>query len=107
MKAKWLQEYDVRTDSIYKWPGHESCMTPVARFKDGEYRCVRCKRELELSPGMVRFLEKMNEKKTKTKDCPDCHGKESLTVLYVRNPVTEEWQLAREWCNECGHSIIV
>lgn len=120
MKAEWIVEYDLQTDSTYLCPGCVKCYAPVFKMTDGKYRCVSCRERAELDDEMKAFLEERAETKVEMEDCTKfewddkqghhstgCGGKGCVEVHYCRNPVTMEWQTAFGECTVCGSRFIV
>jgi DNA-directed RNA polymerase subunit RPC12/RpoP len=119
MQAIWDNDYDSRTDSIYKRPCCPECGEPILLFGDA-YHCVSCGEKVEVTnPEMEKWFDDRAEIRYEQKDCPrmplddegkefmGCGGKGTLRVLYVRNKATLEWQEAQGECEKCGLKFIV
>lgn len=102
-KAKWITDYDVRSDKCFKCPGCEECMAPVGLSDDDDkYYCLSCGEEFELDDNMRKWIEDRRETKTETKDCIWCGGKNCDTIRFRRNPISLEWQATCGECSKCG-----
>ncbi len=116
MKAKWITDYDSRTDRLFDRPGCPDCKAPIGKYEDG-YHCFLCDRLIKVSdPEMIKWLDEREETMVKMEDCPKyifkdhslgCGGKECVETHYVRNNVTLEWQVAWGECRNCGMRFIV
>lgn len=107
MKAEWIVEYDLQTDSTYRCPGCVKCYAPVFKMTDGKYRCVSCRERAELDDEMKAFLEEREETKVEMSGCISCGGKMCVEIHYRKNPVTMKWQVAYGGCRACGSRFIV
>jgi len=106
MKARWIDEYDMHTDSIYKCPGCEKCYAPVFPEVD-RYLCVSCGEEVDVTdPEMIKYFEDRAGTKTEMRLCINC-GEKTLETHYHRNPVTLEWEAMWGECKKCGMRFIV
>jgi hypothetical protein len=119
MKATWITDYDFCSDNCYQRPGCAECYAPVILHSDGKIRCVSCGKEYELDEYMKAWNEKRKVTKKEFHDCITptpingileaigCGGKKCVEVIYTRNPVTLEWQIAYGKCKKCGLEFIV
>lgn len=116
LKAVWITDYDHRTDKLYKRPGCPDCEEAIGRFRN-VYKCYNCGAAVEVEDEeMKAWLVIHEETRTETEDCPKfkvmgrtigCGRKKCVRVLYTRNPVTLEWQLAQKKCTKCGYQVLV
>lgn len=117
MNAIWAVDYDMFTDKIYKCPSCPECNAPVVRFKDGKYKCLSCRQEMELpDPNMLKWLTDREGEKVEMHDClrsevnghvHGCGGTACVETHYVRNKATMKWQPAWGECKQCGMRFIV
>lgn len=118
MDAIWYQDYDYRTDKIYKCPCCPDCYEPIGKFDDGNYRCYSCGKIVDIPDDeMKEWLRIREETKTEYHDCHKfalgdcatigCGGKNCVETHYIRSPVTLEWQTAWSVCKNCGQKIMV
>ena len=109
MKAKWIQDYDMRTDRIYARPGCPKCDAPIGREEDGTYLCYSCGKEVKVDDAdMLRWFALRRATRTELEDdALGCGGKKCMETVYVRNPVTMKWQPAYGKCKQCGAKFIV
>lgn len=119
MKAIWGLDYDFRTDKNYKRPCCPECEEPILRRDDGYYHCLDCGRIVMVEdPEMDVWLKKHEEVKVEYEDCAvitdkegnhlsGCGGKKCVETHYMRNPVTDKWQVMGGKCIKCGTRFIV
>lgn len=106
MKAIWDEDYDSRTDSIYKRPCCPECREPIGLYGKDKYRCYNCGEVVEVTdPEMRKWFNDRSLIKYVYQECRGCGG--TMKVMYVRNNATLEWQAAQGKCAECGLSFIV
>ena len=112
-QAIWGEDYDSRTDSIFKRPCCPECGEPILLFGDA-YRCVSCGEEVEVNDEkMEKWFDDRSEVRYEQQDCPHipldpfddegkefmgCGGKGTLRVMYVRTNATLEWQQVQGRC---------
>lgn len=120
MKAEWISEYDMHTDSAYKCPGCRKCYAPVFKMDDDKYHCCSCGEEAELDDDMREYFGEREETKTEIQNCDKiewddknghhsigCGGKDCVEVHYKKNPVTLKWQAMGGKCSKCGTRFII
>lgn len=108
MLAAWILDYDHVTDTCYNRPGCIECQAPVDKMEDGKYHCFSCGKVVNVKdPEMIRWLDEMGQTKTERRDCLRCGGKDSLEIVYYKNPVSREWQMGHGECSKCGMRFIV
>lgn len=122
MKAVWVNDYEWRTDKIFKCPGCPRCHEPAYKYYDDKYHCVSCGKIVSVTdPEMIEYFKIREERKTEIWDCPVHEGKDTqgrlvrhgcggigtMEVYMMRNPVTLEWQPMGGHCNQCGMDWIV
>lgn len=104
IKAKWLLDYDMHTDSNYLRPTCPVCETPIFET-DGMCRC--CDKPRELDKEMTEWIADMNETKEESGQyCFKC-DKNTMTIVYHRNHVTREFLPGHGKCDSCGCRFIV
>lgn len=112
MKAVWDNDYDYRTDSIYKRPCCPECREPIGLDGSDKYRCYNCGEVVEVTdPEMLKWFEDRKAVMYVNEDCPrrlkHRGSKGTMRVMYVKNNVTLKWQKACGKCQECGLSFMV
>ena len=117
MKAVWGLDYDYRTDKCFNRPICPECDAPVVKFRDGRYKCVSCRKPVDIDDAkMIEWLTVREETKITMEDCPKiehdgfvhgCGGKACVETHHVRNDVTLEWQVAWGQCLNCKMRFIV
>ena len=136
LKAVWITDYDHRTDKLYKRPGCPDCEEAIGRFRN-VYKCYNCGAAVEVEDEEMKAWLVLHEDFSLTllfgsrdednilfrgeldelaRICPKfkvmgrtigCGRKKCVRVLYTRNPVTLEWQLAQKKCTKCGYQVLV
>ena len=118
MNAIWYDDYDSRTDKLYKRPCCPECKAPIGKFLDGKYRCYSCGEIITVADEkMKNWLKLREETKVEFLNChvlklPDggqigCGGKKCVETHYNKNPVTLEWQTTHGKCKKCGQTFMV
>lgn len=108
MKAIWGMDYDYISDKCYNRPMCPKCDAPVVRFNDGNYKCVSCRKKVNVTDSeMLKWLADREETKVEMMDCFRCGGKTCVETHFVKNKVTLEWQTAGGECKNCGMRFIV
>lgn len=113
MQAIWGEDYDFRTDSIFKRPCCPECCEPIGLDGSDKYRCYNCGEVVEVTdPEMLKWFGDREKVKYEYQDClkrrlKGCGGKGTMKVKYVRNNATLEWQQAQGKCEKCGLTFIV
>lgn len=113
MQAIWYDDYDSRTDKIYKRPCCPECRVPIGKLPSGEYRCYSCGEIVTVKDKEMKDWFKVREEtKTELDDChvfthPDgwsrgCGGKNCVEIYYRRNNATLEWEAVGGECKKCG-----
>ena len=106
MRAEWIEDYDLATDSLFSRPGCPECYAPVG-LEDGRYLCYSCGEEFEIDDEMVAWFEIREGEKLVKEECFECHGENTMETHYSKNPVTLEWQAMGGRCKKCGIRFIV
>lgn len=108
MEAIWVDDYDWRSDKIYKAVGCPSCKEALL-IDDDKYWCPSCGEHVEVvDKDMVEWFDKRKETKTEYSDCfLGCGGKGTVETHYMRNPNTLKWQVMGGVCKQCGQRFIV
>lgn len=116
MNATWGLDYDYKTDKCFKRPVCPDCDAPAIKFESGEYKCVSCRKPVQVDANMLKWLTKREGEKVEHNDCTQyevngtiygCGGKGTVETHYIRNDVTLEWQTAWGQCSKCGMRFIV
>lgn len=84
------------------------CDAPVVKFNDGEYKCVSCRKPVNVTdPDMIAWFAEREGTKVETEDCFNCGGKGCVETHYVKSKVTLDWVTAFGECKNCGMRFIV
>ena len=112
MKIIWATDYDFHTDKCFKAPCCKKCSqqygaVPVYLRDDGLCECINCHQTGKPDEEQLKWLQdRQGTKVVENEYCMHC-GKNTMTVHYIKNDVTLEWQTAYGKCSNCGTKFIV
>ena len=110
--AVWGEDYDWRTDKIYKCPCCPECEEQIRKGDDKIYRCYSCGNVVSVTDKeMTDWFAVREAIKVEYRDChklladdimSGCGGKNCVKIHYRRNPVTLRWEFVWSKCEKCG-----
>lgn len=106
LKAVWVEDYDIASDSVYKRPGCPECDEPIGKA-DNRYYCFACGKEVEVADvKMIAWFKERDGQKVEMTDCI-CGGEGTVKSILFKNLATLEWQVGCGECSKCGMKFIV
>lgn len=110
IKAKWVKDYDHRTDKCYDVPGCPKCKEKAFYHScdDSEmagFHCPSCGCDIELDVDMLKWYADHTATKTEIGTCINCGQKSSVEHYYIA--IDGNYRLGYGECIKCGCRFIV